>query len=169
MQIRNGFPRSQHGYWNLGELRFIEFLRMATLSVSKSRGVNNIKSAAAQPPTPNECALRLPQVCKITGLRRSMIYRMQAEKRFPQRIKLSERAVGWLEREVKCGWRNESKAAAETRPSAFETVHVRYFFGAGKLDWISVSRCFGFKGDAAASRDLLPPWYRTGSVSRGCA
>jgi prophage regulatory protein len=29
-----------------------------------------------------------------------MIYRLQAEKRFPQRIKLSERAVGWLEREV---------------------------------------------------------------------
>jgi prophage regulatory protein len=60
----------------------------------------NMKSGAAQATTPNECALRLPQVCKITGLRRSMIYRMQAEKRFPQRIKLSERAVGWLEREV---------------------------------------------------------------------
>ncbi len=57
-------------------------------------------SAAAHPATPNECALRLPQVCKMTALRRSMIYRMQAEKRFPQRIKLSERAVGWLEREV---------------------------------------------------------------------
>ena len=74
---------------------------MATLSgISKSRGLNNTKTAAAQPTTPNECALRLPQVCKMTGLRRSMIYRMQAEKRFPQRIKLSERAVGWLEREV---------------------------------------------------------------------
>ena len=36
----------------------------------------------------------------MTGLRRSMIYQMQAEKRFPQRIKLTERAVGWLEREV---------------------------------------------------------------------
>ena len=66
--------------------------------VSKSRGLDNIK--AAKRLTPNECALRLPQVCQITGLRRSMIYRMQAEKRFPQRIKLSERAVGWLEREV---------------------------------------------------------------------
>jgi prophage regulatory protein len=68
--------------------------------VSKSRGLENIKSAAAQPHTTNECALRLPQVCKVTGLRRSMIYRMQAERRFPQRIKLTERAVGWLEREV---------------------------------------------------------------------
>ena len=68
--------------------------------VSKTRTVKNASSATPRPFVPNECALRLPQVCKITGLRRSMIYRMQAEKRFPQRIKLTERAVGWLEREV---------------------------------------------------------------------
>jgi prophage regulatory protein len=68
--------------------------------VSKTRGVNSTKQVAPRPSTPDECALRLPQVCKITGLRRSMIYRMQAERRFPQRIKLTERAVGWLEREV---------------------------------------------------------------------
>ena len=68
--------------------------------VSKTQSVSNNKSTAPQAPTPNECALRLPQVCKMTGLRRSMIYQMQAEKRFPQRIKLTERAVGWLEREV---------------------------------------------------------------------
>ena len=42
----------------------------------------------------NERALRLKQVCQLTGLGRSMIYQMQAEKRFPQRIKLGERAVG---------------------------------------------------------------------------
>src|SRR5258706_14625503 len=68
--------------------------------VSKTQGLSNKSSAATRPTTANECALRLPQVCKMTGLRRSMIYRMQAEKRFPQRIKLTERAVGWLEREV---------------------------------------------------------------------
>lgn len=48
----------------------------------------------------NERALRLKEVCQLTGLGRSMIYQMQAEQRFPQRIKLGERAVGWLEREV---------------------------------------------------------------------
>ena len=68
--------------------------------VSKTQGLSNKGSTATRPASANECALRLPQVCKITGLRRSMIYRMQAEKRFPQRIKLGERAVGWLEREV---------------------------------------------------------------------
>ena len=68
--------------------------------VSKTQGLYKKSSAATRPATANECALRLPQVCKMTGLRRSMIYRMQAEKRFPQRIKLTDRAVGWLEREV---------------------------------------------------------------------
>ncbi len=50
---------------------------------------------------PNERALRLRQVSQLTGLGRSMIYQMQAEGRFPQRIKLGARAVGWLESEVR--------------------------------------------------------------------
>jgi len=52
---------------------------------------------------PNEESLkilRLPQVCEVTGLCRSMIYQMEADHRFPQRIKISVRAVGWLEKEV---------------------------------------------------------------------
>jgi prophage regulatory protein len=44
--------------------------------------------------------LRLPQVCKVTGLCRSMIYQLEAERRFPRRIKLGLRAVGWIEGEV---------------------------------------------------------------------
>jgi prophage regulatory protein len=52
---------------------------------------------------PNEESLkilRLPQVCEVTGLCRSMICQMEADRRFPQRIKISTRAVGWLEMEV---------------------------------------------------------------------
>jgi prophage regulatory protein len=44
--------------------------------------------------------LRMPQVCKVTGLCRSMIYQLEAEKRFPSRIRLGLRAVGWIEGEV---------------------------------------------------------------------
>jgi prophage regulatory protein len=44
--------------------------------------------------------LRLAQVCDVTGLGRSMIYQMEADKRFPERIRIGTRAVGWLEREV---------------------------------------------------------------------
>lgn len=44
--------------------------------------------------------LRLAQVCDMTGLGKTMIYFLQSERQFPQRIKLSTRAVGWLEGEV---------------------------------------------------------------------
>jgi prophage regulatory protein len=45
--------------------------------------------------------LRLKEVCRMTGLGRSFIYRLQAENRFPHSIKLGVRAVGWLEDEVR--------------------------------------------------------------------
>ena len=61
----------------------------------------NLESPAKLRRDPNERALRLRQVSQLTGLGRSMIYQMQAEGRFPQRIKLGERAVGWLESEVR--------------------------------------------------------------------
>ncbi len=44
--------------------------------------------------------LRLKEVCKVTGLGRSYIYLLQAEKRFPHSINIGTRAVGWLEAEV---------------------------------------------------------------------
>jgi prophage regulatory protein len=54
---------------------------------------------SVQIPAPDRI-LRLPQVCKMTGLRRSFVYELQTERRFPQSIKLGSRAVGWLEREI---------------------------------------------------------------------
>ena len=45
--------------------------------------------------------LRLEQVGEITGLRRSMVYQLEAEGRFPRRVKLATRAVGWVESEVR--------------------------------------------------------------------
>lgn len=44
--------------------------------------------------------LRLHQVCKMTGLCRSLVYQLEAEDRFPKRIRLTQRAVGWIEGEV---------------------------------------------------------------------
>jgi prophage regulatory protein len=54
---------------------------------------------AVEQPKPQRL-LRLSQVRAITGLGRSFIYQLQAQKRFPQRIKIGTRAVGWLEDEV---------------------------------------------------------------------
>ena len=59
---------------------------------------------AGSPGTISEIAagriLRLPEVCSQTGLGRSMIYQLEAESRFPGRIKISARAVGWLDHEI---------------------------------------------------------------------
>jgi predicted DNA-binding transcriptional regulator AlpA len=49
---------------------------------------------------PHVQILRLPQVCKVTGLGRSMIYQLEAERRFPTRVRIGLRAVGWVESEV---------------------------------------------------------------------
>ena len=36
----------------------------------------------------------------MTGLCRSLVYQLEAENRFPKRIRLTERTVGWIEGEV---------------------------------------------------------------------
>jgi len=57
-------------------------------------------NAAMRPMEASIQILRLPQVCERIGLSRSMIYQMEAEQRFPPRIKIGVRAVGWIESEV---------------------------------------------------------------------
>jgi prophage regulatory protein len=44
--------------------------------------------------------LRLPQVLKITGLKRSSLYEKISKGEFPAPIKLGTRASGWIEEEV---------------------------------------------------------------------
>lgn len=48
----------------------------------------------------NNKILRLPEVMKIIGLRRSTIYRKISEGSFPRPIPLGERAVGWIESDI---------------------------------------------------------------------
>lgn len=50
--------------------------------------------------------LRLPDVIRVTGLRRSSIYERVAAGTFPRPIRLSNRAVGWLSNEVRA-WVHE--------------------------------------------------------------
>jgi predicted DNA-binding transcriptional regulator AlpA len=45
--------------------------------------------------------MRLPEVCKVTGLGRSMIYQLESQREFPARVRLSARAVGWVDIEVR--------------------------------------------------------------------
>jgi prophage regulatory protein len=56
-------------------------------------------------PASNTCAapihiLRLAQVIERTGLKKTKIYELQSEGQFPMRVKITARAVGWIEHEV---------------------------------------------------------------------
>lgn len=48
----------------------------------------------------NSKILKLPEVMKATALSRSSIYAFVSKGKFPAPVKLSERAVGWLESEI---------------------------------------------------------------------
>ena len=50
-----------------------------------------------------EVLLRLPDVLRKTGLRRSALYLMTRQGRFPRPVKLGERMSAWRESEVD-GW-----------------------------------------------------------------
>ena len=56
--------------------------------------------------------LRLPEVCRRTGKKRSSIYREIATGQFPAPVKLGERASAWPEHEIN-GWIAERIAARE--------------------------------------------------------
>jgi prophage regulatory protein len=49
---------------------------------------------------PTDQLLRRPDVEQLTGLRRSTMYRLIAEGRFPAAVRLTERAVAWRASEV---------------------------------------------------------------------
>lgn len=44
--------------------------------------------------------MRLNEVKAVTGLSKMTIYRFEKEGRFPSRVSLGERSVGWLEDDV---------------------------------------------------------------------
>lgn len=44
--------------------------------------------------------LRLPDVINKTGFKKSWIYQLISEGKFPKQIKLGDRSVAWLESEV---------------------------------------------------------------------
>ena len=44
--------------------------------------------------------LRIADVCRVTGLPRATIYEMVSKGIFPKQVRLSPRAVGWIESEI---------------------------------------------------------------------
>ena len=59
--------------------------------------------------------LRRPDVCVATGLRPAQISRLEAKGKFPQRLRLSARAVGWRSDDVQ-SWIDSRPLADDVRP-----------------------------------------------------
>ncbi len=47
-----------------------------------------------------EAIKRLSDICEITGLSKTSIYRMMDAGNFPKSVKLGARSVGWLQSEL---------------------------------------------------------------------
>lgn len=64
--------------------------------------------------------LRLPAVCRTTGLGRSTVYQLEATNRFPRRIKIGARAVGWIEAEIQSWLADRITTSRGSAVRAFE-------------------------------------------------
>jgi prophage regulatory protein len=61
--------------------------------------------------------LRLAQVIDMTGLRKTKIYELQAQGRFPMSVRITTHSVGWVEQEVQA-WLTGRLAARKPQPAA---------------------------------------------------
>lgn len=68
--------------------------------------------------------LRRPDVEAVTGLRRSRIDELERAGHFPQRVRLSDRAVGWRSDEVQA-WLESRPRAADVGPDVGGSIHER--------------------------------------------
>ena len=129
--------------------------------------------ATVEPMSSEDCILRLPEVEKLAGLRRSTLYRYMADGQFPASVRLGVRHVGWRRADV-LAWTNslafrESLVHASAAPDASRDLGI-----AGRIRRSEgrESRCHnanarltrkeleGLKVVAAAQGKALGEWTR---------
>jgi prophage regulatory protein len=71
----------------------------------------NLSPHGRAPLTPAELEqsmrfMRLTEVVRVTGLRKTTIYQLQSDGQFPQRVRITANCVGWVESEVQA-WLRE--------------------------------------------------------------
>jgi prophage regulatory protein len=62
--------------------------------------------------------LREPEVKRLTGLSRTTRWRLERKVKFPQRLQLSENAVGWLDSEIRLWIESRTARRREVLPGA---------------------------------------------------
>jgi prophage regulatory protein len=75
------------------------------------RGAEPVPAAAA----PRDRLIRIADVERIAGIRKSLIYQLQREGKFPRCVQITPRAVAWAEQAV-YAWVEERKRHAEQGP-----------------------------------------------------
>ena len=76
-----------------------------------------VAQATDEKPVEDKDVLRMPEVCRRTGLSRSTIYEKIGNSEFPAPIKISQRASGWLASEI-ATWLEERANERTTIKSA---------------------------------------------------
>lgn len=56
--------------------------------------------------------IRLPEVCRLVGLSRSSVLRLERSGQFPPKFSLSVRSIGWYEADVVAWVQTRAMAAA---------------------------------------------------------
>ena len=62
--------------------------------------------------------LRLAQVIDMTGIRKTMIYELQAAGDFPARVRITSHSVGWAEQEIQTWLTRRIEASALAQAAA---------------------------------------------------
>ena len=82
-------------------------------TLTGSQGLTLVQRAFDMEPgdidPPEDRIYRLPEVLERTGLKKSSIYAMVEEGRFPPPVQLTPRAIGWHAHEVKAWIRSRKK------------------------------------------------------------
>jgi prophage regulatory protein len=94
----------QEREWAVGEIRR---LRIDLGRLSRKQQAAQIErelDKAVDPALHAQRMLRLPEVCSVSGLQRSSIYRYVSEGRFPAPIKVGIRSVRWRMEDI-LAWR----------------------------------------------------------------
>lgn len=85
--------------------------RIPFISAASTRGETE-RSIACQPVQAPARVLRLPDVIARTGLGTTKIYELVAGGDFPRRVRLTTRAVGWMESDI-TAWLSARAAQSE--------------------------------------------------------
>jgi predicted DNA-binding transcriptional regulator AlpA len=123
--LRDGRVKVEHLELRLGWIRLEEGLELSSDSVFVDESAveavasDPAESAAPSPAPKTEASrssrvLRVPDVCDLTGLSRTTVWRLEKRGDFPARRRLGPQAVGWTEEEV-LAWIDDRQMAGPRR------------------------------------------------------